>query len=61
VREKVSFMSTAQAEPAPSVSHSAPEPMAEPAPAPAEPTPAATSEAAPRKAGWWSRRFGSGE
>jgi ribonuclease E len=58
VREKVSFMSSAQAEPAPAVSHSAPEPMAAPAPAPAEPAPAATDEAAPRKAGWWSRRFG---
>jgi len=61
VREKVSFMSSTQAEPAPSVSHIAPEPMAAPAPAPAEPTPVATSEAAPRKAGWWSRRFGGGE
>ncbi len=59
VREKVSFMSSAQAEPAPSVSHSAPEPMT--APEPAEPAPAATGEAAPRKAGWWSRRFGNGE
>jgi ribonuclease E len=56
VREKVSFMSSAQAEPAPSVSHSAPEPMT-PA-VPAEPAP---GEAAPRKAGWWSRRFGNGE
>jgi ribonuclease E len=61
VREKVSFMSSAQAEAAPAVSHSAPEPMAAPAPAPAEPAPAATDEAAPRKAGWWSRRFGNGE
>jgi ribonuclease E len=61
VREKVSFMSSAQAEPAPAVSHSAPEPMAAPTPAPAEPAPAATDEAAPRKAGWWSRRFGNGE
>jgi ribonuclease E len=63
VREKVSFMTSTQAEPAPAISQSAPEPdvapaPAEPAPAPA---PAATTEAAPRKAGWWSRRFGSGE
>jgi len=56
VREKVSFMSSAQAEPAPSVSHSAPEPMT-----PAEPAEPAPGEAAPRKAGWWSRRFGNGE
>lgn len=61
VREKVSFMSSAQPDSAPAVSHSAPEPMAQPTPAPAEPAPSATTEAAPRKAGWWSRRFGSGE
>jgi ribonuclease E len=62
VREKVSFLSSAPAaEPAPSVIDSAPEPVAPPAPAPAEPAPAASGEAAPRKAGWWSRRFGSGE
>jgi ribonuclease E len=61
VREKVSFMTSAQAEPAPPVSHSAPEQVAAPEPAPAEPAPASTSEAAPRKAGWWSRRFGGGE
>ncbi|MEH2547021.1 ribonuclease E [Bradyrhizobium sp. AZCC 2262] len=59
VREKVSFMTSPQAEPAsPSVSQSAPELVT---PAPAEPAPAASDEAAPRKAGWWSRRFGSGE
>jgi len=62
VREKVSFMTSAPVEPAPSVSHAAPEPVTPPAPAPAEPAAPATSEsAAPRKAGWWSRRFGSGE
>jgi ribonuclease E len=38
------------------VAHSEPEPAA----APAEPAPAAATEAAPRKAGWWSRRFGGG-
>jgi ribonuclease E len=59
VREKVSFMTSAPAEAAPAVSQSAPEPIAPPAPAPAEP--AASDEGAPRKAGWWSRRFGSGE
>jgi len=61
VREKVSFVTSAPAEPAPSVSHSAPEPVASPAPAPAEPASATSDDAAPRKAGWWSRRFGSGE
>ena len=61
VREKVSFLTSAQPEAAPSVSHSAPEPVAPPAPAPAESAPAATGEPAPRKAGWWSRRFGSGD
>jgi len=59
VREKVSFMTSAPAEPAPAVAQSAPEPVAAPVPAPAEPAP--SDEAAPRKAGWWSRRFGSGE
>src|SRR5205823_2762333 len=61
VREKVSFVTSAPAEPAPSVSHSAPEPVEPPAPAPTEPAPATSDESAPRKAGWWSRRFGSGE
>jgi ribonuclease E len=64
VREKVSFMTSAPAEPAPSVSHSSAEPVTPPAPAEpaqAEPAPASTSEAAPRKAGWWSRRFGNAE
>jgi ribonuclease E len=64
VREKVSFLSSAQAEPPPAITQNAPEPEAPPAPVPAEPAPApaaATTEAAPRKAGWWSRRFGSGE
>jgi ribonuclease E len=61
VREKVSFVTSAPAEPAPSVSHSAPEPIESPASAPTEPAPAASADDAPRKAGWWSRRFGSGE
>ncbi|WP_108521294.1 Rne/Rng family ribonuclease [Bradyrhizobium algeriense] len=63
VREKVSFVSSAPVEPAPSsVSQSAPEPFESPAPAPTtEPAPATSDEGAPRKAGWWSRRFGSGE
>jgi ribonuclease E len=60
VREKVSFGTSTSTDPAPAaVSHGAPEPV--PSPAPSEPAPAESSEAAPRKAGWWSRRFGSGE
>jgi ribonuclease E len=61
VREKVSFMTSPASEPAPAVSHAEPAPAAPPAPAAAEPAPAAADEAAPRKAGWWSRRFGNGE
>lgn len=60
VREKVSFLSS-PSEPATSVA-AAPEPIAPPAPAP-EPAPEAAAEtpATPRRAGWWSRRFGGGE
>ena len=60
VREKVSFLASAPAEPAPA-SQSGPEPSEPAAPTPAEPAPAASAEEAPRKAGWWSRRFGSAE
>lgn len=59
VREKVSFLTSAPSDaPAPLV-QSQPEPP--PAAAPADPVPAATSDTQPRKAGWWSRRFGGGE
>jgi len=59
VREKVSFLTSAPSDaPAPLV-QSQPEPP--PAEAPAAPAPAATSDTQPRKAGWWSRRFGGGE
>jgi ribonuclease E len=63
VREKVSFLVDAQQAAPASVSHSQP---AEPAPAPAPPVPVqpaaeTTSETQPRRAGWWSRRFGNGE
>jgi ribonuclease E len=63
VREKVSFLVDAQpaAAAAPAVQHSQPEPTATPAPAEPAPAPEATTEAQPRRAGWWSRRFGSGE
>jgi ribonuclease E len=57
VREKVNFLVSAQPEAAP-VSHSQPEPAP---PAPVEPAPTATDSDQPRKAGWWSRRFGNGE
>ncbi|MET4799098.1 Rne/Rng family ribonuclease [Bradyrhizobium sp. LB11.1] len=59
VREKVSFLSSAPPELAAPVA-STPEPVAPPAP---EPVPEATDETpgAPRRAGWWSRRFGGGE
>ncbi|KJC50277.1 ribonuclease [Bradyrhizobium sp. LTSP849] len=59
VREKVSFLSSSQREPAAPVA-SAPEPAATPTPEPA-PEAAAETSTAPRRAGWWSRRFGGGE
>jgi ribonuclease E len=59
VREKVSFLIDAQppAAPAP-LSQSQP---AEPAPVPAQPASETTEKVQPRRAGWWSRRFGNGE
>jgi ribonuclease E len=62
VREKVSFLVDAQpAAATPPVEHSQPEP-AQPAPAPAQPTgETTTDDTQPRRAGWWSRRFGNGE
>jgi len=61
VREKVSFLSSSPSEPATPVA-AAPEPATQSEPAP-EPAPEAATEtpAAPRRAGWWSRRFGGGE
>jgi ribonuclease E len=55
VREKVSFLS----EP-PSVATASAEPSESPpaAPAPDEPAAPESSETQPRRAGWWSRRFG---
>ena len=59
VREKVSFVgSGAATESAAPVVHTTSPPEA---PAPAESTSEATSETQPRRAGWWSRRFGGGE
>jgi ribonuclease E len=62
VREKVSFLVDAQpASPSP-VSHSQPaEPAPAPVPPPAQPAAGTTTDTQPRRAGWWSRRFGSGE
>jgi len=58
VREKVSFLVDAQpAAPAPSVGYT--QPAA--APAPAQPASETATDTQPRKAGWWSRRFGNGE
>jgi ribonuclease E len=57
VREKVSFLAEAQAPEAPPASPSQPSRAA----APAEPAQEATSDNQPRRAGWWSRRFGGGE
>jgi ribonuclease E len=55
VREKVSFLVEAQPAAAPAA-HSQPEPA--PAPRPDSET---STETQPRRAGWWSRRFGGGE
>jgi ribonuclease E len=56
VREKVSFVSE-EAPPVVPVAHTEPEPLA---PEPQQPPPDGSNEAQPRRAGWWSRRFGSG-
>jgi ribonuclease E len=60
VREKVSFLVNAQPEAATSapIDHSPPEPSVPAAPGSA---PTADEASQPRKAGWWSRRFGNGE
>jgi ribonuclease E len=60
VREKVSFLVDAQPIAAAPVSHSQPEPAAPAESAPAESS-ATSDDGQPRKAGWWSRRFGNGE
>jgi ribonuclease E len=58
VREKVSFLADTQPDAAAPVNRSQPEPSA---PAPAESSSSATDDTEPRRAGWWSRRFGNGE
>ena len=57
VREKVSFAP----HPAPDTSVAVAPPALETAPAPEPQAVEPAAEAAPRRAGWWSRRFGSGE
>jgi ribonuclease E len=59
VREKVSFLADAQPGAPTPDSQSQSEPS--PAPAPAEPAHEPAAENQPRRAGWWSRRFGGGE
>jgi ribonuclease E len=59
VREKVSFL-VDQHDATPPAAPSQPEPAAPPAPA-AQPASETTTDTQPRRAGWWSRRFGSGE
>jgi ribonuclease E len=61
VREKVSFGTSSQAE-APAPDHHQPQPASAPAEMHSEPGGETTTDAAqPRRAGWWSRRFGGGE
>jgi ribonuclease E len=60
VREKVSVLVNAQPDAAAPISHGQPEPAPPPAPA-QQPIPEATADTQPRRAGWWSRRFGGGE
>ena len=59
VREKVSFLADAH-QPA-AAAPASPSPAPEPAPAPTAPPAETISEPQPRRAGWWSRRFGGGE
>jgi ribonuclease E len=61
VREKVSFLVEAKPEAAAPVDYSQAEPEPSSPPAPAEPASVPTDDGAPRRAGWWSRRFGGGE
>jgi ribonuclease E len=58
VREKVSFASHGPSEPA-ATAYSQPQPAA-PAETPADTASETTADSPPRRAGWWSRRFGGG-
>jgi ribonuclease E len=62
VREKVSFMVEAPSTDAPPAGQSQPEPSPAPSALPSQqPASETTTETQPRRAGWWSRRFGGGE
>jgi ribonuclease E len=61
VREKVSFLVEARPDAAPAAVNHSPPPEPSVAPAPAQPASEAADDGQPRRAGWWSRRFGSGE
>jgi ribonuclease E len=62
VREKVTFLSDTQPASAPVAPESTPSVATEPAEPAAGAAPASDAESgAPRRAGWWSRRFGGGE
>jgi ribonuclease E len=65
VREKASFLVDAQPAAVTPATESRSEPHGQPepplAPAPAEPASETASDTQPRRAGWWSRRFGNGE
>jgi ribonuclease E len=58
VREKVSFLVNSQPDAVTPVSQRPPEPSASPAPAESG---SEATDSQPRRAGWWSRRFGNGE
>jgi ribonuclease E len=59
VREKVSFLTGAQPDAAAPDTQSPPEPEpASAAEAAPPPVPEPPAESQPRRAGWWSRRFG---
>jgi ribonuclease E len=60
VREKVSFLSSAQPDAAAPAAQTSHEPAAA-TPAPDAPASEPAGDGQPRKAGWWSRRFGNGE
>jgi ribonuclease E len=55
----VTFLGNSPADAATPVSPSRPAPA--PAPAPEQPTSEGSADTQPRRAGWWSRRFGNGE
>jgi ribonuclease E len=61
VREKVSFLVDAQPDVAAPVMRSQPEPAASSSAPVQQPDSGTTDDGQPRRAGWWSRRFGNGE